>query len=126
MRLEPLYRLRFDYPEGWDVIIVGENPSTVDYNPTTTFGTRGEENYLLLFAKGTVSGKISGRFRGANAPRVRTNGPAVMDFRGAIETDDVAENLFECHGFGRAYRDPYRSQSPELRQWVACVTHLSI
>ena len=125
MRLEPLYRIRFDYPNSWDADIIGEHPSTVEFNPATSFGVYGKEIHMLLFAEGRAEGKISGRFRGANAPRVRTDGPALTEFHGVIESDDEAVILFECHGFGRPYREPYKTQSPGQRQWVATVTHLS-
>lgn len=110
MRLDPLYRLRFDYPESWSVEIQGE---------------RGTEDQLLLFAEGTVEGRISGRFRGANYPRRRTDRTAVTDFRGVIETSETATVLVECHGFGRPHTPEYDRLSPGGRQWVATVTHLS-
>ncbi|GAA2169998.1 hypothetical protein [Pedococcus bigeumensis] len=40
------------------------------------------------------------------------------DFRAAIETDDGATVLFECHGYGRAY-------PPGRRQIVGSVLHVS-
>ena len=43
MKLEPLYRLTFRYPESWDA--AGER---------------------LLIAEGRAEGRIAGRFRGAN------------------------------------------------------------
>ena len=50
MRLEPLYRIRFTYPESWVVGLEG-----------------GWEQHLYL-AEGRCEGSISGRFRGANFP----------------------------------------------------------
>lgn len=125
MKLKPLYRLSFDYPRSWNVDIVGEKSPTVDFNPSTSFGTYGKEVHAFLFAEGKVNGRISGNFHGANAPRVRTDGPALTDFHGVIETNDGARVLFECRGYGRPYREPYKSQSPGLRQWVASITHIS-
>ena len=125
MRLTPLYRLSFDYPESWNVDVTSDTPTTVDFNPSTSFGAYGREVHAFLFAEGRADGKISGKFHGANSPRVRTDGPALTDFHGIIETDDGAKVLFECRGYGRAYREPYKTQSPGLRQWVATVTHLS-
>lgn len=110
MRLTPLYRLRFDYPESWAVELTGE---------------RGTEEQHLLFAEGTVQGGISGRFRGANYARRRTDQTFVTDFRGSITTPDGAVVLVEYYGYGRAYREPYRSQSPHRRQWVATAKHLA-
>ncbi len=110
MRLNPLYRLRFDYPQSWEVVLTGEG---------------GSEEQHFYFAEGTTEGRISGRFRGTNYPRRRTDRTFVTDFRGVIETRDGASVLFECHGFGRP-RTPERDKiSPGGRQWVATVTHLS-
>jgi hypothetical protein len=101
MRLEPLYRVRFAYPEGWAVDLEG-----------------GWEQHFYL-AEGRCEGGISGRFRGANFPQRRTAaGPFVPDFRAVIETDEGATILCELHGYGRAY--------PEgRRQIVGSVVHLS-
>ena len=86
MRLEPLYRLRFTYPDSWSVGLEG-----------------GWEQWFFL-AEGTVEGSINGRFRGANFPMRRgTAGTFLPDFRAAIETDDEATILLEWHGYGRAY-----------------------
>ncbi len=101
MRLEPLYRVRFTYPEGWVVGLEG-----------------GWEQYLFL-AEGRCEGSVSGRFRGANFPQRRTvEGPYCPDFRAVIETDDGATIMFESHGYGRAY-------PPGRRQIVGSVLHLS-
>jgi hypothetical protein len=101
MRLEPLYRLRFTYPESWGVALEG--------------GWR----QLFLLAEGRADGWISGRFRGANFPyRHGPTGPFRPDFRAAIETDDGATVLFEWHGYGRAY-------PPGRRQVVGAVFHQS-
>ena len=101
MRLEPLYRIRFRYPEGWAVELEG-----------------GWEQHLYL-AEGRCDGGISGRFRGANFPLRRTGaGPFRPDFRGAIETDGGATIMWECHGYGR-------SHPPGRRQIVGTIFHLS-
>ena len=101
LRLEPLYRIRFTYPESWMVELEG-----------------GWEQHLF-FAEGRCEGPISGRFRGANFPQRRTAaGPFRPDFRAAIDTDDDATILVEWHGYGRAY-------PPGRRQIVGCVFHLS-
>ena len=81
MRLEPLYRIRFTYPEGWMIGLEG-----------------GWEQHLFL-AEGRCEGSITGRFRGANFPRRRTErGPFRPDFRAVIEADDGATIMFELHG----------------------------
>src|SRR4051812_5873894 len=100
MRLEPLYRVRFSYPEGWSIDLEG-----------------GWQQHLYL-AEGTCEGSISGRFRGANFPQRRTaDGPFVPDLRAVIETDDGATIYVECHGYGRSY-------PPGRRQIVGSVLHL--
>ena len=86
MRLEPLYRIRFTYPHAWGVELEG-----------------GWQQHLFL-AEGRCEGGVSGRFRGANAPRRRTvDGPFCPDIRAVIETDDGATIMFESQGYGRAY-----------------------
>ena len=101
MRLEPLYRVRFSYPEGWSV------------------GLEGGWEQHLMFAEGRCEGSVSGLFRGANFPRRRTGqGPFVPDLRAVIETDDGASIMVELHGYGRAY-------PPGRRQVVGSVLHLS-
>ena len=86
MRLEPLYRVRFTYPEGWEINLEG-----------------GWEQHFYL-AEGRCEGSISGRFRGANFPRREgAAGPFRPDFRSVIETDDGATIMSEWHGYGRAY-----------------------
>jgi hypothetical protein len=101
MRLEPLYRIRFTYPESWTVDLDG-----------------GWEQHFLI-AEGQCEGSIHGRFRGANFPRRQgATGPFRPDFRAAIETDDDAVIMFEWHGYGRAY-------PPGRRQVVGAVFHLS-
>jgi hypothetical protein len=103
MQLKPLYAVRFRYPDAWDAEITG------------TFGTE-EENFL--FAEGQCSGLISGRFRGANHPRRRTDGTYLMNFQGFIETNDDAHVLFDYQGYGRAY-------PPGRRQVVGTARHFS-
>jgi hypothetical protein len=101
LRLEPLYRVHFTYPERWQVDLEG-----------------GWQQHIYL-AEGRCEGSITGRFRGANFPQRRTTeGPFVADLRAVIETEDGATIYFECHGYGRAY-------PPGRRQIVASVFHLS-
>jgi hypothetical protein len=86
LRLEPLYRIRFTYPESWQVSLDG-----------------GWEQHLYL-AEGRCEGAISGRFRGANFPQRRPAGGSFCpDVRAVIETDDGATVMFECRGYGRPY-----------------------
>src|SRR6476620_6864728 len=82
MRLEPLYRVQFTYPEGWSIELAGEH------------GTQWQDFYL---AEGACTGRIAGRMRGANHPRRRTDGTFGPDF------------FFDWRGYGRAY-PPGRGQ----------------
>jgi sugar lactone lactonase YvrE len=99
VRLDPLYRLEFDYPESWRVDL-------------------GSEEQHFFVAEGRATGFLTGRFRGANHPRRRADGTFCPDFQGVIETDDGATVFVDMQGYGRAY--------PEgRRQVVAASTHLS-
>ena len=86
MRIEPLYRLTFHYPESWFVEFEDE---------------RGTESEQFLIAEGRAEGRISGRMRGANRPRRRTDLTYLPDFNGVIETDDGPTVLFHLQGRGR-------------------------
>ena len=101
MRLEPLYRIRFTYPEGWEVGLEG-----------------GWQQHFYL-AEGRADGVLAGRLRAANFPQRRTEeGPFRPDLRGVVETDDGATVLLELRGYGRAY-------PAGRRQVVGSVLHLS-
>jgi hypothetical protein len=100
MRLEPLYRMRFTYPDGWQVGLEG-----------------GWQQHLYLL-EGRCEGAVSGRLRGANYPQRRTEeGPFVPDLRAVVETDDGATVMVELRGYGRAH-------PLGRRQVVASVHHL--
>ena len=103
MRLEPLYRLTFTYPEEFGWAIVGDG---------------GTQSQFYFVAEGRVEGRIAGRFRGANHPQRRTDGTFVADFQGVIETDDGATIFATTHGFGRAY-------PVGRRQIVVATTHVA-
>ncbi|HEX5469405.1 MAG TPA: DUF3237 family protein [Gaiellaceae bacterium] len=81
MRLEPLYTVRFAYPEH--------------------YLTRGPDKFGLFFAEGRVDGEVSGRFRGLNHARLRDDDVYVPDFDGVIETDDGALLAFHLGGLAR-------------------------
>jgi len=101
MRLEPLYRVRFTYPESWSV------------------GLDGGWQQMFFIAEGRCEGSVTGRFRGANFPRKEgADGPFRPDFRAVIETDDGAVIMVEWHGYGRAY-------PLDRRQIVGSVFHLA-
>jgi hypothetical protein len=103
VRLKPLYRLTFSYPQGWSVAISGD---------------QGTQSQHLFFAEGRCTGLINGTFKGANYPQTRTDGTFVPDFNGVIETDDGAVILKRTAGYGRAY-------PVGRRQIVASEIHLS-
>ena len=88
MKLIPLYRVRFTYPQGWSVALS---------SPSSTEG----QHFIL--AEGICEGRIQGKFRGANHPRRRGNGTFEPNFQGIIETTDGAVILFDYSGYGRAY-----------------------
>jgi hypothetical protein len=100
IRLEPLYRIRFTYPEEWGIDL----------------GGNWEQHFGI--AEGRCEGAVSGRFRGANFPRRRSDGTFRPDFRAVIETDDDATIMFEWHGYGRAY-------PIGRREIVGAIFHLS-
>jgi hypothetical protein len=103
VRLEPLYRLRFGYPEEYEVHIDGP---------------RGQESQYWFLGKGRVEGRISGRFHGMNYPRRRTDNTFLPDMRSVIETDDGAVIFQDCRGYGRAH-------PPGRRQVVVALAHLA-
>jgi hypothetical protein len=101
MRLEPLYRVRFEYePEQGGVEL------------------EGGLQRLFFFAEGRCEGRITGRMRGANHPRRRPDGTYCPDFQGVVETDDGATIFFDWYGYGRSY-------PAGRRQIVAGATHLA-
>ncbi len=102
MRLEPLYRMEFDYPQAWSVALAAG----------------GDEGQHLFLAEGRCEGRLSGSMQGANHPRRRGDGTYCPDFDGVITTGDAATVLFHCGGYGRAYPQG-------ARQIVCWLTHLS-
>jgi Protein of unknown function (DUF3237) len=103
MKLTPLYRVRFAYPQGWQVAL------------TLPASTESRHFYL---AEGTCEGRIRGSFRGANHPRQRGDRTYEPNFQGIIETTDGAIIFFDYRGYGRAY-------PPGRRQIVVSAFHLS-
>lgn len=83
MRLEPLYRARFETPESWSVELSGPH---------------GLERQNLLFAQGRCEGQIAASLRAVNFPRRRADATLLPDFRGVLQTDDGATILFEWQG----------------------------
>src|SRR4029079_8388675 len=76
MRLEPLYRTVFRYPDGG--------------RGTVLEGEAGSEGHYFFVAEGTVEGRVNGRLTGANHPRSRVDKNALPNIQGAIETEDGA------------------------------------
>lgn len=87
MRLEHLYTIRFYYPQGWDVSLVGK---------------KGTEEDHFYFAEGEVQGRVSGKFRGSNHPHRRTDETFMMNIQGFIETNDSATIMLDYQGYGRS------------------------
>ena len=89
MRLEPLYRATFRYPDGG--------------HGTTLEGEAGSEGHYFFVAEGAVEGRVRGVLHGANHPRSRVDRTALPSIQGAIETDDGATIIFDWRGFARSY-----------------------
>src|SRR5690242_2612110 len=103
MRLEPVYRATFTTPERWSVELAGP---------------AGTEGQSFLIAEGRCEGRLSGRLRGANYPRRRTDNTLVPDFRGVLQTADGAAVLFAWHGYARP-------GAAGMRELVGSITHVS-
>jgi len=103
MKLRPLYRVRFRYPQAWEVAL-GASDNT--------------ESQHFYVAEGSCEGRLQGTFRGANHPRRRGDRTFEPNFQGVIETTDGATIFFDYRGYGRAY-------PAGRRQIVASATHLS-
>jgi hypothetical protein len=97
MGLEPLYRVRFSYPESWAA------------------GLDGGWQQMFFLAGGRCEGLVAGRFRG---PGLAREEGAAGPFRPVIEAGDGAVIMVEWHGYGRAC-------PPERRQAVGSVFHLA-
>jgi hypothetical protein len=103
MRLQSLYRARFETPESWSVELAGPH---------------GSEHQNLLFAQGRCEGLFDATLRAVNFPRRRADDTVLPDFRGVLQTDDGATILFTWHGFGTTAADG-------VRRIVGSVTHVS-
>ncbi len=104
MRLEPLYRTVFRYPDG------GAG--------TVLEGEAGSEGHYFFVAEGTVEGRITGTLKGANHPRSRVDKNALPNIQGAITTHDGATIIFDWQGFARPH-------PPEARQIVVAGRHVT-
>ena len=100
MKLEPLYRIRFTYPESWAV------------------GLDGGWQQMFFIADGRCEGSVTGRFRGANFPRKEgAAGPFRPDFRAVIEADDGATIMVEWHGLAVPIRRNAARSSGQCFTW---------
>ena len=90
MRLEPLYRIRFTYPEGWEI----------------TLGGDWEQHFYL--AEGQCEGKINGRFRGANYPQ--RSGDGTFGYQAGISDtgngDQIQNNNICGLGYANSAANP--------------------
>jgi Protein of unknown function (DUF3237) len=87
-QLRPLYTVRFNYPDGWEVELKGD---------------LGAEEHHYYFAQGRCEGSIAGTFRAGNHPRRRPDKTFVMNMQGIIQTDDGQTIMVDYQGYGRAY-----------------------
>jgi len=82
VRLSPLYRVEFSYPEHYEI--------------------DGPDVGGIFLAEGRCEGALTGRFRGLNHPRLRFDDVYLPNFQGVIETEDGARIAFDYRGYGRA------------------------
>jgi hypothetical protein len=81
LRLQPLYRVEFSYPEHYDIA--------------------GPDVGGIFVAAGRCEGALTGRFQGLNHPRLRPDNVYLPNFQGVIETEDGARIAFDYRGYGR-------------------------
>jgi len=81
VKLAPLYRVQFSYPEHYEI--------------------GGPDVGGIFVAEGRCDGALNGRFRGLNHPRLRPDNVYLPNFQGVIETDDGARIAFDYRGYGR-------------------------
>ena len=77
MRLSPLYRVEFPYPEHYEI--------------------DGPDVGGIFLAEGRCEGALTGRFRGLNHPRLRFDDVYLPNFQGVIETEDGFEVALVRH-----------------------------
>ena len=70
MRLDPLYRIRFAYPEGWAV------------------GLEGGWQQMFFIAEGRCEGWVTGRFRGATSAEAAPLVPSSWTYGSVSEAND--------------------------------------
>ncbi len=112
MRLEPLYTVRFAYPEGWEVRLK---------DPLNESSATDEEHFY--FAKGRCEGSVSGEFQGANHPHRRLDKAFAMNLQGFVKTDDGALIMTDYRGYGRSAL--FDSPKYKYRQVVGAAWHVT-
>ena len=80
MQLNPVYTVRFFYPDGWAIKL----KDLADPHNTAT-----EEEHFY-FAEGKCEGRLSGEYHGANHPHRRVDRAFAMNLQGFIKPDDGA------------------------------------
>ena len=116
MKLNPLYTIRFFYPDGWEIKLRGpqDNQSAVT-----------EEEHFYL-PEGRCEGGIVGEFRGANHPHRRVDKTFVMNLQGFIKSDDGATIMTDYKGYGRAQpKAPSESKKYWSREVVGAAWHVT-
>jgi hypothetical protein len=103
MKLTPLYRQVFHYPDGWSLRLDGP-------------GGRHEAHFYI--AHGRCEGQICGTLRGWNRPTTYPDLTMRADFHAIIETVDGAVIFCDASGYGRDRPD-------NQREIVVAATHLT-
>ena len=99
MRLEPLYRFRFSYPESWAISL------------------DGGWQQMFFIAEGRCEGKVNRAVPRRELPSEARRGWSIpAGLPGGNRGRDGAVIMVELHGYGRAY-------PPERRQVVGSVFH---
>jgi hypothetical protein len=87
MRSEPLYSLVWEYRERWRMPVA----------------SGGLETLGFAYVEGTVDGRLTGRFRGVNHARQRSDGRFLPDVQGVIETPGGEQVMVDYQGYGCPY-----------------------
>jgi len=89
MRLNPVYKVRFHYPQAESVKLTGK---------------KGTEEQRYYSVEGTCEGKIAGTLWGVNHPHRRTDETYQLNMQGVIKTDDSATIMLDYQGYGGSRR----------------------
>ena len=109
MRLEPLYRIRFTYPESWGITL------------------NGGWQQLFFIAEGRCEGSVTGRFRGANFPQRQGAAGPCSTRRGPTCDDRPAHEADLAEAAGRpgalSSRRPIAGAGPTCRPSCLITSH---